>query len=83
MIELSSKDAKYCRKCFVTQSRRVHDAWPYYSLPSETVCALCAVPRRKSDKVQLQLQLLQLVDMIISDRVIIYNSTFEMYVSLC
>ena len=29
MIELISKDAKYCRKCFVTQSRRVHDAWPY------------------------------------------------------
>ena len=29
MIELISKDAKYCRKCFVTQSRRVHDAWPH------------------------------------------------------
>ena len=29
MIELISNDAKYWRKCFVTQSRRVHDAWPY------------------------------------------------------
>ena len=29
MIELISKDAKFCRKCFVAQSRRVHDAWPY------------------------------------------------------
>ena len=29
MIELISKDAKYCSKCFVTQSRRIHDAWPY------------------------------------------------------
>ena len=26
MIELISKDAKYCRKCSVTQSWRVHDA---------------------------------------------------------
>ena len=30
MIELISKDVKYCRKCFVTQSRRVDDAWHMY-----------------------------------------------------
>ena len=28
MIDLISKDAKYYKKCFVAQSRRVHDAWP-------------------------------------------------------
>ena len=34
MIELISNDAKYWRKYFVTQSRRVHDgdAWPYVLL---------------------------------------------------
>ena len=31
MIELISKGAKYFKKCFVTQSRRVHDAFPYTS----------------------------------------------------
>ena len=29
MIELISKDKKYCRQCFVMQSQRVHYAWPY------------------------------------------------------
>ena len=40
MIEFISKDAKYCRKCFVTQSRRVHDAWPqspYSFTPIQTL----------------------------------------------